>query len=913
MRVDETWHRLRAWTSGQATSERLAAQVLYAEGFRDLDPSHPLGGPDGGADALARKDGRTWVMAVYFPLDEVRSTAVQAKAVGDAAGVAGNAAYGMAFVTNQHLTRGERKALAKAVGCPVDIFHLERLVHVLDRPAMAQVREQYLDIPANAAGLQAAARLDELARASDARCVGRWMAIGLPREEAEALATGATGVPDDDLVPTTDDRVVVWTAELGSGKSIALERVHQRAITAAQASSSAPVPVFLTATECASGLQAAVRTAAAEVGEPRLRGANVVVDGIDEAGLEAAERLLEQARVLASTWPNTTVLLTSRPITVLAAAPEHHAFPPLSEPERHACIELGAGREVRTLWDHGLPAEVRAVMSRPFFALLAGLWLRENESVPRAPVDLLGLIGRRATAKGADEVKLRALAVRAVARNLAPVPEAEVGTAAAVESLMLTGIINRRPGGVVFALPALAQWFAAQSLLEGETQPESLLEAPEDLELWRYPVALAVALGSWQQSNACLAPLLREAPGFAFRVLDVAFAQNVTFGNPAPPWREAGTQVREALQALLDATGEARTLASVTHADGRLLPMAVQTGDDRVSVACWRGDEERPDFFPWPPDLHMFAAGWDWGSMRMTRVGPTATWAWQWARDSLRHEIGAQVKERSLPIPPEGPLADEVAWDFACEQSKVSALFAERLAIQPLLEFLEPLTERAEDAVSLTVQLSPTRRYDARAIQAYLRRRVDAGQTELLAPLPTADVRTGGGWIGEFYTPERLVAIATEQYRRVIVAYRQLVTRWFAPLSHRLEHHALMPLRVVAQLYPGDRDGFGFIPSLSGWLEALPPGAPDEVVITLADHHYDFEAGRLAYPQQLAARPVAARWLSGSQGGLSFEVGDRNPVELAVYAWLAGDLRRLGLTDASSGLGNGFRATVWDV
>ena len=44
----ETFYRLLEWDKGQAASERLAALILEQEGFRDIDPSHPLGGKDGG-------------------------------------------------------------------------------------------------------------------------------------------------------------------------------------------------------------------------------------------------------------------------------------------------------------------------------------------------------------------------------------------------------------------------------------------------------------------------------------------------------------------------------------------------------------------------------------------------------------------------------------------------------------------------------------------------------------------------------------------------------------------------------------------------------------------------------------------------------------------------------------------------
>jgi len=154
IRWDETWHRLREWTNGQARAEKLAAQVLDAEGFTSVDPSHPLGGPDGGKDAIAIKGDDRWIMAAYFPRGQQDFSAVRAKFVGDHAGVARNDATGIAFVTNQELSLAERRQLLEQVApTPVDLFHLERLTVILDRPNMHAVRQQFLDIdmPAPAA------------------------------------------------------------------------------------------------------------------------------------------------------------------------------------------------------------------------------------------------------------------------------------------------------------------------------------------------------------------------------------------------------------------------------------------------------------------------------------------------------------------------------------------------------------------------------------------------------------------------------------------------------------------------------------------------------------------------------------------------------------------------------------------
>jgi hypothetical protein len=153
-RWDETWHRLRDWTNGQAPSERLAAQILLSEDFTGLDPSHPLGGKDGTKDAVAQKDDKRWLMAVYFPRLQQSFKHIKRKFRDDLAGVASNKADAMAFVTNQELKLAEREALRKAAEpVPVELYHLERITTILDAPAMASVRKQFLGIDFSGADL----------------------------------------------------------------------------------------------------------------------------------------------------------------------------------------------------------------------------------------------------------------------------------------------------------------------------------------------------------------------------------------------------------------------------------------------------------------------------------------------------------------------------------------------------------------------------------------------------------------------------------------------------------------------------------------------------------------------------------------------------------------------------------------
>ncbi len=149
LRVDETQFRLLEWTQGQAPSERMAAQILDAEGYKDIDPSHPLGGKDGGRDGQCTKDGEPWTWAVHFPRGQQDLGTIASKLRGDVEAARKHSPKGVAFVTNQEIRLAERKTLRSLGGdLEIDLFHLERVATILDRPRMAPVRQQYLRIGA---------------------------------------------------------------------------------------------------------------------------------------------------------------------------------------------------------------------------------------------------------------------------------------------------------------------------------------------------------------------------------------------------------------------------------------------------------------------------------------------------------------------------------------------------------------------------------------------------------------------------------------------------------------------------------------------------------------------------------------------------------------------------------------------
>jgi fido (protein-threonine AMPylation protein) len=140
----ETDVLLLHWREGQVHSEQLAAQLLAIEGFEDIKPQAPLGGPDGRKDILCTREGTAFVAAVYFPPTVQDEKAVKKKFVHDLEGVAINKAKGFAFLTNQRIPLGQAGDLASLHHGPLEIYDGIRISSILDRPAGFGMRAAFL-------------------------------------------------------------------------------------------------------------------------------------------------------------------------------------------------------------------------------------------------------------------------------------------------------------------------------------------------------------------------------------------------------------------------------------------------------------------------------------------------------------------------------------------------------------------------------------------------------------------------------------------------------------------------------------------------------------------------------------------------------------------------------------------------
>lgn len=145
----DTRYTLVEWTGSQQEEERLSGHILRSEGYESVDPIHPLGGPDGTKDLKCIKDGKTFVGGCYFPRGQKSFSAIKKKFVEDLKGVKKNGVDGFVFITNQEISDTQRKQLRGLANHSIDIFHLERVIDILNSPVNLGVRLEFLDIEMN--------------------------------------------------------------------------------------------------------------------------------------------------------------------------------------------------------------------------------------------------------------------------------------------------------------------------------------------------------------------------------------------------------------------------------------------------------------------------------------------------------------------------------------------------------------------------------------------------------------------------------------------------------------------------------------------------------------------------------------------------------------------------------------------
>lgn len=746
----------------------------------------------------------------------------------------------------------------------------------------------------NKPGMGRLAHLEELGRASRARCIARWQALGLSRAEASTLADDASvGDPATTLDGAAKPPVCVVSGDFGSGKSLVAERLLQRAILNARDNAGAPVPIFLRAGDALGKLKIQTEALSNGLGDPRKQGACIVIDGADEVGIDAAAELLGEARVLASTWPQTSIVITSRPMGFSVGKDEIARVRPLSEEESDAIIERIAGERVTPGGRANWSDPIRSSVSRPLFAVLLAIDLRERTHLSAKSLgEMLGWMVERALGKQKSLAKdldhiLQKLALLSTDRKNSPAPSGEV-----VSSDLLPGLVDSRlvvlnNGLLSFPLPILAQWFAARAVLSGSVSVEALADNPRRLEVWYYPLIVAVGMASNEEATQLLVPIATKNPALAAMICEEALAQwGMANDVMPPPVQDSGGRIRTAMQAWIAGIGPLAKLIAPLRADGSLRPIGLAVSNAWLYASWYAGTDAIADVVELPPSVHPmgdFEPGWR--SLRGARPGRQPNWAWRWTLEELRLKLSKLIDQQNLPLE-DGLLYQEKMWNTGLLLAGKGNLHYDPL---PLDKIEKKLSELAAHGPRINYN---GRDLNLDEIKRYLDTLKKKELPSMMCPYPGPD-RQRGRWIWSGYSEEQIRTRAKAVYEAALQGYSQLVAAWLPRLAPRLELAAMLPVRAVGTIRV-EHDA----PRMTFYFEPLPRGSASEIRFSLgqdrASDKQQYEEWQKILRTAHALRPEIAEWCNYSFGGGGItDVFHSDAATRLAYGWLKDDLRRI--------------------
>lgn|GEM_PF-4094083 len=748
--------------------------------------------------------------------------------------------------------------------------------------------------------------IEELMRESRARCMVSLQAAGLTDAMAKDLAEDAgTAELAGILGKAKVGQVLMIMGEPGAGKSMVAERLFQRRLLSFSESMGQPIPVRLIASQIAAPLRVAVEDAAGQLGDPSRQGAFIVIDGIGETGSPDWHETQDEAKILCARWPETIVIMTTRPLSPPAlsndqGANDHDTYvlPRLTETESLSLIGDVAGRAIRDIETYRWPAALRDAISLPLFALILGVTLRERRGVlPATRSELFDSLmekSARAWRGGPPEVRsaLEGIARLSTDRGGAPVLLSEMANLD-IHAAARSRLAVRDSQSIRITLPILAEWFAAGSLGQGRPSIAELLQDAERLERWRNPLAIFVGVYDHDTVYEYLAPLVRERPGFAAQVISEGIGQSLVDRDSSalPTTAECGRRMMDAADAWTIALRPASGFLDFAGDDGRPRPLGVRALGNSLETTWYQGEDLPPaevidlGTHPiWEPDRN-------WEKNVVFSPAPASGWAWKAMLDQVSAALSSLLRTGGLVVGA-ASLSGEGAWAAALKIMGLGSHYSYRIPLDEIEQHFEQIPKeqlifRTQDGL-----------YDLAALRAEVDRLRAAGVSNLQPPWPTQDQPMGSSiWDG--FSPDRLMERAQAIHEAALTAYVAILNRWFPNLKSDMGAAVLMPARFKGWITPPSPGDNKSRPGITWLFEPLPIDSPTEVQLQLEEDGMPDHVSLLGDLRERVSqlRPYALSAPRPAVTSSILRVYGASPASDLVMSWLWEDLRFLGLCE----------------
>ncbi len=733
-----------------------------------------------------------------------------------------------------------------------------------------------------------ALKLEDMKQLSISRCKSMWTSLSVQEEMATELAEDQT-VGDSLEFPTSG--VLRVEGDQGSGKTLAAERLFQRAVDRALEDSSQPFPIFVSARDLQKPIEEYVEQKSKSHFRASFQGSLIVIDGLDEIGVKAANLLLNGLSIFTDAQRKVTAVVTTRPLPGLKGdVGQCLSIPTLDKKVSFNLICRIAGRVLEPHETYAWSASVKDVIKRPLFAIMVGSVLRDSpDSTFHMPVQLVTDLADRALQEEEDaeevDLLLQKLAVKAISSGKRIHPHDASPRRAKQKILADSRLVNEQEGLVDFTLPIFREWYAARALIEGTVSFEDI---DSDSDLWIIPLAIAVDSENENFGYSLMVKLCSSDPGLASLVLrevdpgwslkgmrDISLATAV----------EEGKKIREAMRSWGQGLGELYPFIGPTDSRGKTSTLGIEVDADSfgVTISWYRGTRKLPTVMEFSKPSDWASNNPEWSGFSYSSVQNTKLWPWLITKNHLAYSLSREGFLESLALNSESDAAvRELSWAFALDVEGKGDFYPYPIGIKGLLEFIGKV-----ELWSKPVMFGLERTYPliyVKKVKSHLLKLVESGEDSISDPWPIPEGSCSSGLIWVGYSSQTFLERTKVIYEAALRIYQTVVDRWFKAFRGRLVLYACQPVRLEGRLEWPPRNGQASLgPTLTWCPRPLSANESSSVAFVFGDAN-EIE------------RNFHSNWKDESPFMKSgfLKVYDLLPATTMAIDWLSGDLRDLG-------------------
>ena len=748
-------------------------------------------------------------------------------------------------------------------------------------------------------------RNQSLVRARDrslADCVVSLLALGVDEDVANNLVyKEGVGHDFDELGPGLH----VVTGPQGSGKTLAAHRLFQKAVQGALDDASEAFPILINSADLLGGLWETIDSRCRGNVDPQAQPLMVILDAVDERGTREATALVRQMESYANANPKTTLVTTTRPLTSLVHSGTTIQIPVLNDQQLVDLIAKVSGSPPEKIDPRLWRSSLKESSQFPLFAIMIGVWLRENPEVGdlsgRELVEYLGQAALADSAGNNEETDrlLQILASKAVTYGTRVRLHEVAPSLSRQRQLVESRLVYQSDGGTDFALPVFREWYAARAVLEGTITVEDI---DFDSDRWTIPLSIAAHSDHAPMAQDVMRHLASTNPSVAADVLQEDERAWYSGGmEPSLPDTVVGIgeEIRLAMGAWSDGLGSLFNIIGPINPEGTLSTLGVRFDGNWLGISWYCGSNQLSPVIEFTNDYNplRFDADRelrkDWPTFSGGAIPPTELWNWVNAKGGLVHNLTEALQRRRLSY--EVPDAvKELVWAFALDCSGAGNFYEGPIEVGALLESIHRLPQ--DPRMTLNTGSNVYVWDEIEIVRDCLSRLIADAQDVLFDPWPGSDLPLTPPTVWSRFSDQRLLERTSAIYAAALRIYQSMVEQWFKPFADRLRLYRLMPVRLEGSLSRLHRGGMQF-PWLDWEPVILQSNEPSHVSFV-----FEAESTRRWQSDDYFAeqRDAFARLRRGDaerlalfRSSLALDGPEPRPATQLAYKWLHDELRGL--------------------